>query len=197
MGEDSSGGSLLFFVAKGGRWFLERSEKEKIIQELLERLQRSQAVFVVGYHGMDVPTVEELRRSLKKIEGELKVAKNTLMRLALTRAGFSTTDHLLKGQNAFIFSYRDVVQVAKALADFAKKFPQLEMKGGFLGVKLLTASDIQRLAELPSREELLARVVGGIAAPLVGLLGVLQGVMRNFVWVLKAIEEKKRSEKEA
>ncbi|MBC7217859.1 MAG: 50S ribosomal protein L10 [Candidatus Caldatribacterium sp.] len=176
---------------------MERSEKEKIIQELLERLRRSQAVFVVGYHGMDVPTMEELRRSLKKIEGELKVAKNTLMCLALTRAGFSTADHLLKGQNAFIFSYRDVVQVAKALADFAKKFPQLEMKGGFLGVKLLTASDIQRLAELPSREELLARVVGGIAAPLVGLLGVLQGVMRNFVWVLKAIEEKKRSEKEA
>ncbi|MEN3184127.1 MAG: 50S ribosomal protein L10 [Atribacterota bacterium] len=176
---------------------MERSEKEKIIAELLERLRRSQAIFVIGYHGMDVPSMEQLRRSLRGAEGELKVAKNTLMRLALTQAGFSAEDHLLKGQNAFVFSYRDIVQVAKVLADFAKKFPQLEMKGGFLGARLLAASDVQRLAELPSREELLARVVGGMAAPIVGLLGVLQGVMRNFVWVLKAIEEKKRSEKEA
>jgi large subunit ribosomal protein L10 len=176
---------------------LERSEKEKIVGELLERLKKSQAVFVVGYHGMDVPTMEQLRRNLRGIEGELKVAKNTLMRLALGQAGFSGDGHLLKGQNAFVFSYRDVVQVAKALADFAKKFPQLEVRGGFLGTRLLTAQDVQRLAELPSREELLARVVGGVAAPLVGLLGVLQGVLRNFVWVLKAIEEKKRTEKEA
>ncbi|MEN3203400.1 MAG: 50S ribosomal protein L10 [Atribacterota bacterium] len=176
---------------------MERSEKERIITELYERLKQSQGLFIVGYHGMDVPTMEQLRRSLRGIEGELKVAKNTLMRLALTQAGFPTEDHLLKGQNAFVFSYRDVVQVAKALTDFAKRFPQLEMKGGFLGTKLLTASDIQRLAELPSREELLARVVGGIVAPIVGLLGVLQGVTRNFVWVLKAIEEKKRNEKEA
>jgi len=176
---------------------LERSEKEKIVGELLERLKKSQAVFVVGYHGMDVPAMEQLRRNLRGIEGELKVAKNTLMRLALGQAGFPGEDHLLKGQNAFVFSYRDAVQVAKALADFAKKFPQLEVRGGFLGTRLLTVQDVQRLAELPSREELLARVVGGVAAPLVGLLGVLQGVLRNFVWVLKAIEEKKRTEKEA
>ncbi|MGQ9622567.1 MAG: 50S ribosomal protein L10 [Candidatus Caldatribacteriaceae bacterium] len=175
---------------------MEKSEKEKIVEELQGKLKRSQAVFVVGYSNMDVPVVEQLRRNLRGVEGELKVAKNTLMRIALSRAGVLQEDHLLKGQNAFVFSYRDVVQVAKALADFAKKFPQLEMKGGFLGARLLTALDVQRLSELPSREELLARVVGGIAAPLVGLLAVLQGVTRNFVLVLKAIEEKKR-EKEA
>lgn len=175
---------------------MEKSEKERIIEELQSKLKQSQAVFVVGYLGMDVPLVEQLRRSLRSVEGEFKVAKNTLMRIALSRVGMLQEDHLLRGQNAFVFSYRDVVQVAKALADFARKFPQLEMKGGFLGTRLLTAQDVQRLSELPSREELLARVAGGIAAPLVGLLAVLQGVMRNFVFVLKAIEEKKR-EKEA
>lgn len=176
---------------------MERSEKEKIIGELLERLRKSQAVFVVGYPGINVLTMEQLRRNLRGIKGEIRIAKNTLMRLALSQAGFSEKDHLLRGQNAFVFSYQDVAQVAKALADFARKFPQLEVKGGFLGARFLTAQDVQLLAELPSREELLARVVGGFAAPIVGLVGVLQGVLRNFVWVLKAVEEKKRGEKEA
>ena len=102
----------------------------------------------------------------------------------------------MKGQSAFAFSYLDAVQIAKLLADAGRKLPQLEIKGGWLNGSPLQPEEIKRLAELPSREQLIAQVVWGMRAPIAGLVGVLQGLLRNLVGVLQAIEEKKNAQKE-
>jgi len=175
---------------------LQKVQKEKIWQEVSEKLQKSQAVFVINYQGIKVEDMNELRRSLRNAQGEIKVIKNTLARIALDKVGIPYDDELLKGQNAFAFSYLDAVQVAKLLADAGKKLPQLQIKGGWLNRSLLKPEEVKRLAELPSREQLIAQVVGGMKAPIVGLVGVLQGLLRNLVGVLHAIEEKKNAQKE-
>ncbi|BER91573.1 50S ribosomal protein L10 [Thermatribacter velox] len=172
---------------------MEKREKATIIEEVYRKLQESQAVYVFSYHGLNVQSAEELRRSLREASGEMKVIKNTLARIALQKANIPFDDQLLKGQNAFAFAYQDAVQVAKKLNEFSKKLPEIVIiKGGWLEKKQIGVDDVKNLASLPSREELVARVVGGIAAPLSGLVGVLQGVLRSLVWVLKAIEEKKQ-----
>ncbi len=171
---------------------MEKSDKTKIVEETREKLEKSQAVFVVGYAGIAVQNLEQIRKGLRGAQSEVKVVKNTLMRLALSGTSIAYDDELLKGQNAFVFSYFDPVQTAKALNDFNKKFPQFEAKGGWLGNKRIGAQEVKRLAELPSREELLAQVVGRVQAPIAGLVFVLQGVLRGLVGVLRAIEEKKR-----
>jgi len=175
---------------------LQKVDKEKIWQEVYEKLQKSQAVFVINYQGIKVESMNELRRSLKNAQGEMKVVKNTLARIALDKAGISYDDELLKGQSAFAFSYLDAVQIAKLLADAGRKLPQLEIKGGWLNGSPLQPEEIKRLAELPSREQLIAQVVWGMRAPIAGLVGVLQGLLRNLVGVLQAIEEKKNAQKE-
>ncbi|MBP9015411.1 MAG: 50S ribosomal protein L10 [Candidatus Atribacteria bacterium] len=175
---------------------MQKVQKEKIWQEVSEKLQKSQAVFVINYQGIKVEDMNELRRSLRNAQGEIKVIKNTLARIALDKVGIPYDDELLKGQNAFAFSYLDAVQVAKLLADAGKKLPQLQIKGGWLNRSLLKPEEVKRLAELPSREQLIAQVVGGMKAPIVGLVGVLQGLLRNLVGVLHAIEEKKNAQKE-
>ncbi|HOQ67719.1 MAG TPA: 50S ribosomal protein L10 [Candidatus Atribacteria bacterium] len=175
---------------------MQKVDKEKIWQEVYEKLQKSQAVFVINYQGIKVESMNELRRSLKNAQGEVKVVKNTLARIALDKAGISYDDELLKGQNAFAFSYLDAVQIAKLLADAGKKLPQLEIKGGWLNGSPLRPEEVKRLAELPSREQLIAQVVWGMKAPIAGLVGVLQGLLRNLVGVLQAIEEKKNAQKE-
>ena len=172
---------------------MQKAEKEKIWQEVCEKLQKSQAVFVINYQGIKVENMNELRRSLRNAQGEIKVVKNTLARIALDKAGISYDDELLKGQNALAFSYLDAVQIAKLLADAGKKLPQLEIKGGWLDRNPLKPEEVKRLAELPSREQLIAQVVGGMKAPIAGLVGVLQGLLRNLVGVLHAIEEKKNA----
>ncbi len=171
---------------------MEREDKLKIVEEARKKFEKSQAVFVVTYSGVDVQGLEQIRKSLRNAQGELKVVKNTLMRLALSHAHIAYDDELLKGQNAFVFSYTDPVQVAKAIVEFSKKFPQFEAKGGWLDDKPIQAEGIKRLAELPGRDELLAQLVGRCKAPVAGLVFVLQGVLRSLVIVLQAIEEKKK-----
>lgn len=171
---------------------MEKSDKTKLVEETCEKLEKSQAVFVVGYSGIPVQNLEQIRKGFRSAQSEIKVVKNTLMRLALSRKNIAYDDELLKGQNAFVFSYLDPVQTAKALSDFSKKFPQFEAKGGWLSGKHIGVAEVKRLANLPSREELLAQLLGRVQAPISGLVFVLQGVLRNLVGVLRAIEEKKR-----
>ena len=175
---------------------MQKVDKEKIWQEVYEKLQKSEAVFVVNYQGIKVESMNELRRSLKNAQGEIKVVKNTLARIALDKAGIPYDDELMRGQNAFAFSYLDAVQIATLLADAGKKLPQLEVKGGWLNRNPLKPEEIKRLAQLPSREQLIAQVVGGMKATITGLVGVLQGLLRRLVGDLQAIEEKKNAQKE-
>jgi large subunit ribosomal protein L10 len=166
-----------------------RADKVAIVEEITGKLTNSVAVFVTEYRGMSVGQLAELRAPLREAGAEHKVYKNTLARIAATDAGFESLHEHLLGPTALTFVTGDSVAAAKALVDQAKTNPLLVVKGGLLGTSPLTADDVNALASLPSREELLARLAGAFQAPLVKTAGLLQALPRNFAYGLSALIE--------
>jgi len=171
-----------------------KEEKQKVVEALKEKFQNSKVAVLANYRGLDVAAVTALRRRLRESGGELKVAKNTLAGIAAREAGLQGLDPYLEGPTAIAFGFADPVSPAKILTEFAREFKQLEIKGGILGGKILPDQDIRRLADLPAREVLLGKVLGGMQAPLYGLVNVLQGNLRNLVYALEAIRRQKAGE---
>ncbi|EFQ24338.1 LSU ribosomal protein L10P [Aminomonas paucivorans DSM 12260] len=167
--------------------------KREKIAELAEMLGKSEAVFICEYRGLTVKKVTDLRARIRKAGGEMKVAKNTLMRLALQQAGLPTADPYETGPNAYTLVYGDIAAVAKALRDYSKEKGNeaLILKGGVMGKDLLNKEQVLALADLPSRDVLLAQVVGTIAAPLRSFVTVLSGPARGLVTCLSQIQDKK------
>lgn len=122
------------------------------------------------------------------------VAKNTFIRIAAKEAGIEGLDAYLEHNTAVAFSAEDPVAPAKILNDFSKDHKALEIKAGILDGKVIALDEVKALAELPSREELLAKLVGSMQAPISGLVNVLQGTIRNFVYTLEAVRQKKEQE---
>ena len=164
-----------------------RPEKVAVVDEVRERLSSASAVLLTEYRGMKVGELAELRRSLRAAGGDYKIYKNTLVRFAVRDLELEGLEELLVGPTALAFVDGDAAAVAKALRDFGRTNPNLVMKGGVLGSKALSADDAKALAELPSREVLLARIAGGLAAPLQQFAGLLQALPRNFAYGLKAL----------
>lgn len=173
---------------------LTRAEKVALVEQLTEKLQRAQAVVLTDFRGLDVAATNELRARLRKEGVEYRVVKNTLIRRAAAQAGIEGLDSLLEGPTALAFGYDDPVVPARELARFAKDFNQLQIKGGILQGRVIDTKEIQRLAELPSRDELLAKVVGGMQAPLYGLVGVLTATLRSFVYAVDALRRQREAE---
>lgn len=171
----------------------QRQAKEKVVEEIVEKLQNSVAAIITDYRGLNVAQATKLRNQLREADVEYKVLKNTLTKIAASRVELSDIDAYLEGPTAIAFSANDPVIPAKVLAQFAKENKALEIKGGILEGKVVTLEEVKTLAEMPSKEELLAQVVRGMQSPLVGMLNVLQGPLRNLVYVLNAV----KSEKEA
>jgi large subunit ribosomal protein L10 len=167
-----------------------RTEKVAVVEEIASKLTSSSAVFVTEYRGMKVGALAALRGSLRQTGAEHKVYKNTLARFAADRAGVEGLKELLVGPTALTFVTGDSVAAAKALRDAARTSPLLVLKGGALGASTLSAADVTALAELPSREELLARFAGALQAPLVKTAGLLQALPRNFAYGLAALIDK-------
>jgi len=167
-----------------------RTEKVAIVEEITSKLTASSAVFVTEYRGMTVGALATLRGSLRQTGAEHKVYKNTLARFAAEQAGVEGLTELLVGPTALTFVTGDAVAAAKALRDAARTNPLLVLKGGALGANTLSAADVTALAELPSREELLARFAGALEAPLVKTAGLLQALPRNFAYGLAALIDK-------
>ena len=167
-----------------------RTEKVAIVEEITSKLTASSAVFVTEYRGMTVGALATLRGSLRQTGAEHKVYKNTLARFAAEQAGVEGLTELLVGPTALTFVTGDAVAAAKALRDAARTNPLLVLKGGALGTSALSAADVTALAELPSREELLARFAGALEAPLVKTAGLLQALPRNFAYGLAALIDK-------
>jgi large subunit ribosomal protein L10 len=167
-----------------------RPEKVAVVEEVRTKLDSSSAAILTEYRGLKVKELADLRRSLRAAGGEYKVYKNTLVRFAARDLGLDELDAMLVGPTAITFVDGDAVNVAKALRDFARTNPNLVVKGGVLGTSILSAKDASALAELPSREVLLARIAGGLAAPLQQFAGLLQALPRNFAYGLKALVEK-------
>ncbi len=167
-----------------------RSEKVAIVEEIATKLTAARAVFVTEYRGLSVGALATLRGSLRQGGAEHKVYKNTLARFAAAKAGIDGLEELLVGPTALTFVSDDSVAAAKALRDAARTNPLLVLKGGALGTSVLDQADIIALADLPSREELLARFAGALQAPLVKTAGLLQALPRNFAYGLSALIDK-------
>ena len=170
-----------------------RPDKVAVVEEVREKLADSDGALLTEYRGLDVPALAELRRSLRECGGEYKVYKNTLVRIAARDAGLEIDD-LLSGPVAIAFvgeradgSPGDAAAVAKALTDFAKSNEALVLKGGVLDDKRLDVDDLRALAELPSREVLLAQLAGALQAPMSKFAGLLQALPQNFAYALQAL----------
>ena len=170
-----------------------RPEKAAVVAEVRDRLAASDAVLLTEYRGLNVPDLAALRNSLRAAGGEYTVYKNTMVRLAASEMGLDLGD-LLTGPTAIAFvgehagdSASDAAAVAKALRDFSRTNHALVLKGGLLGHKVLTADDLIALADLPSREALLAQLAGAFGAPLAKFAGLLAALPRNFAYGLKAL----------
>ena len=172
---------------------MDRRTKEQIVSELQGKLKEAKLGVLTSFSGMNVTKMEALRTALRKSNAELKVVKNTLLGIASKETDFSILADHFKWPVAVVLSHKDPVGPTKVLIDFAKKNPELEIKIGVLDGKLLTRSDISALAELPSREVLLGKLVSVMAAVPTAFVTVLSGVPRNFVQVLNAYCDKKKT----
>lgn len=168
--------------------------KKQVVDEIKERLEKIQGAVLTDYRGLNVAEVTELRTKLREAGIEFKVLKNTLTRIAAHQVGLQNLDTYLEGPTAIAFGVDDPVAPAKILSDFAKAHKALEIKAGILENKVIDAEGVKALADLPSREVLLAKVLGAMQSPMYGFAGSLQGVLRNFVYALDAVREKKAAE---
>ncbi|MDQ1424989.1 MAG: large subunit ribosomal protein, partial [Acidimicrobiaceae bacterium] len=167
-----------------------RPEKVAVVDEVRDRFADADAVLLTEYRGLTVAALAALRRQLRPAGGDYKVYKNTLVRFAARELGVEGSDELFIGPTAIAFVKGDAAAVAKSLRDFARTNPNLVVKGGFLGTKVLSPAEVTTLADLPSRETLLAQLAGAFQAPIQQFAGLLQALPRNFAYGLKALLEK-------
>ncbi len=167
-----------------------RSEKEVVVTKLSDDLKRMKAAVFANYEGLTVPKIEDLRRELKKEGVDYAVVKKTLLGIALKNAGIAIDPQNISGNFATIVSYEDEVAPARILAAFAKKNEALKLVAGILEGNLIDGKAVMALAKLPTKTELLGRLVGTLNAPVSGFVNVLAGNLKNFVYVLNAIKEK-------
>jgi large subunit ribosomal protein L10 len=167
-------------------------QKAEIVQEIQEKVAKSQIGILTDFKGLKVEDMTRLRRQLQDASAELRVVKNTLLRRA--GADDSPLAPLLShatGPNALTLGYADPVTVTKVLIKFAQEKPQLVIKAGALGGQALTLKDLEALSKLPAREVLLAQLLGVLQGVPTGLVTVLAGVIRNLLNVLTALKDKK------
>lgn len=172
---------------------MNKQSKEALVAEFAEKLKSVKAAFLADYRGLDVEQANTLRNKLREAGVEYRVVKNTLLRLAAKDTSIECLDEYLSGPTSIALVQDDPVTPAKALVEFAKQHNVFELKAGVLDGKLLVLNDIKALAELPSREELLAKMLGSMSAPATNFVGVLAAVPRSFVQVLAAIKDQKES----
>lgn len=164
-----------------------RPDKVAVVDEVRGRLADAEATILTEYRGLTVAEMAALRQALSAAGGDYKVYKNTLVKLAVAGSRHEPLAELLQGPTAIAFVSGEISAVAKALRDYARTHPALVVKGGLHGEGLLSASDLTALADLPSREVLLAQLAGAIAAPLRQFAGLLQALPRNLAYGLSAL----------
>jgi large subunit ribosomal protein L10 len=164
-----------------------RPEKVAVVDEVREKLAGADAALLTEYRGLTVKQLAELRRTLRPAGAEYKIYKNTLVRFAAREVVDDQLDPLLTGPTAITFVRGDAAAVAKLLRDYARGHQALVVKGGLLGEKVVSAKDVEALADLPPRDVLLAQLAGAFQAPMVKLAGLLQALPRNFAYGLAAL----------
>src|SRR5688572_25335194 len=168
-----------------------RADKVAVVDEVKSRLSSSSAALLTEYRGLKVGELADLRRTLRTAGGDYKIYKNTLVRFAVRDLGIDIDEATLTGPTAIAFVEGDAAAVAKALRDYSRTNANLVLKGGVLSGKALTADETRALAELPSREVLLAQLAGALQAPMAKMAGLLQALPRNMAYGLKALLDQK------
>lgn len=170
---------------------LTRPQKEELVKKLSEQVKTGKVMVFSDYTGTTVGKMKELRDKLRKTGSNYKISKKKLLELAFKNSGIVVDVKSMKGQIGVAIGETDEVSAAKVLAKFSKENKNFKILQGILEGKIISEKEVSALAALPSREELLAKLVGTINAPVSGFVNVLAGNIRNLVGVLKAIGESK------
>ena len=169
-------------------------KKEAVVDSIKEKLEASQSVVLIDYRGLTVAEVTELRNQMREAGVEYQVLKNTMIKRAAEKAGIEGLDPILEGPTAVAFGINDPVAPAKLLTKFAKDTKKITIKGGVLAGNAIDVAAVENLAKLPSKEELIAKILGSLNAPITGLVMVLSGVTSKFVRTLEAIRVQKEEQ---
>ena len=170
-----------------------REEKSQEVSELNEQIGKASNAFLIDFKGITVPQVTELRKQVRETKSGYVVVKNTLALIALKDSPIINMKEQFTGPTAIAFNSTDAVVLAKALTKFAKDVPAVHFKGALLNGQVVPASEIQNIANLPSREELVSKLLYLLQSPIRGLVTVLQANIRNFAVVLDQIAKQKET----
>ena len=165
--------------------------KFDMLEKVSASLDKAEGLFVIDYRGLSVKEAQELRRSLRESHAEMKVYKNNIVKIALEKAGLPALEDALVGTCAYVFYENDPVDAAKVIKDMSKKFKKLEFLGGIADGRAVSAEQAVAIADLPSREELIAKFVGCISNPLTQTVRVLNGPAQGLLTALSALQDKK------
>lgn len=163
---------------------LTKAQKQKIIADLKDKIAKQKAMVLIGITGLKVKDISDLRKKLKTEEGNLKVVKKTLIEKAFKENNLEFDKNKYKEEIALVLGFKDEILPAKTVYQFGLANEKLKILGGFLEGKFKEAEEIIALAQLPTKEGLLAKLVGSIASPISGLINVLQGNIKGLITVL-------------
>ena len=167
------------------------NQKKQEVQVLTDKVKGSVAGVLVNYYKTTVEDDTKLRKSLREANVDYAVVKNSILRFVFENTGYEALNANLEGMTAFAISENDPVAAAKILSEFAQSHKEFEIKAGFVDGKAIGAAEVDELAKLPSKEVLIAKVLGGLNSPICGLANVLNGNIRGLACVLSAIADKK------
>lgn len=168
---------------------LTKEQKEEVVKDLRKKIDKQQSITFINFEGLKVDQLTALRKKIKELGGELKVAKKTLIKLAFERAGLKLKE--FEGQLGLIFAFKDKFKPLKETYNFSQENKSLQIVGGLFGKEFVKKKRIIEIAQLPSRKELLRRVSFGIGSPLSGLVNVFQTNIKGLVYTLNQVKNKK------
>jgi len=175
-----------------------KSEKQEIIQRLQERFQSNASAICLEFRGVNVEKVTQFRRELQQNAGEYHVVKNTLAKRAIQETPFQGLEQFLSGPTGIVFCPEEISAAAKVVAKFVDATNgAFTIKGGIVAGALFDAKGVAKVATLPPRQELLARLLAALQSPVSGLVGALQGVVSEFVLTLQAVADKRAADEQA
>ncbi len=169
---------------------ISRQRKVELVEEYVEQLKETRGIVLADFQGLTVNQMSQIRHTMRPVGGKFQVVKNRLLALALKESGMSIPEEWLIGPTAVGFCYDEVPPVAKTLVEAVKETDTLRIKGGFMGTSAIEAQQVKAIAELPSREVLLAQVLGTINAPASQMAGVVANGVRQILNVLQAYVDK-------
>lgn len=171
-----------------------RDQKQQLVKQLDEKLAMSKSVVLANYQGLTMAQLSSLRNQLADQEASFSVIKNNLLRISLKKAGLKADETALEGPTATLMAFGDEITPIKTLAKALKDFQIGSLKLGFLDGEVLLADQIQKLSQLPTKDELRAKIVGSLGTPLYGIVAVLQANIRSLVYLLDGVRKVKGGE---